>query len=89
MCVTQCVLQASLNREWEALFKQIVKIDIKIQTFKQHGNHTHVANLNAVKVELQKKVGDAQTNLELKKTQDKRRPRTRDVKLVCGVRVRR
>ena len=68
------VSQASLKRELDALLKQIYEIDIKIQQFKsQQQNHHHIPNLEAAKVDIQRKIVDKQIQLELKKAQGKRR----------------
>ena len=51
------ISQAHLKRELEELSRQIFKIDLKIQSFRQQRNNTYIPALKAVKVELQKQIG--------------------------------
>ena len=51
--------------------QEVFEIDIKMQTFKQQGHHSHIENLQAVKVELQKKLIGAQINLKLENAKSK------------------
>ena len=48
--------QAELKRELEALSKQIIEIDLKIQQFRQQRNTQHIPVLEVAKLELQKSI---------------------------------